>query len=235
MKIDIWSDVACPWCYVGKRRLEGALRAFEHSSEVTVIWHSFELDPGAPEAVDGEPVTRLAAKYRVSRADAEAMQARMTAAAAGEGLQFHLDRVRSGNTHHAHRLLHLALESGRQDQLKERLLAAYFTEGAAVGDRRVLLGLAVEAGLDEQAAREVLQGDAFGSAVRDDEREAARLGITGVPFFVIDRTYGISGAQPSEVILGALRTAWTESHPLQMVGVPGGPAITCTDGSCDLS
>lgn len=232
MNIEIWSDVACPWCYIGKRRLEGALRVFEHSSEVTVTWHSFELDPAAPAAVVGEPVARLAAKYHVSRTDAEAMQARMTAAAAGEGLQFHLEQVRSGNTYHAHRLLHLAREAGRQDQLKERLLAAYFTEGAAVGDRDALLGLAVEAGLDAEAAREVLQGDAFGTAVRDDEREAARLGINGVPFFVIDRTYGISGAQPSDVIVGALRTAWTESHPLQMVGVPGGPAAACADGSC---
>jgi predicted DsbA family dithiol-disulfide isomerase len=234
MNVEIWSDVVCPWCYIGKRRFEVAIADFEHRDDVTVTWRSFELDPGAPASTLGDPAERLAAKYGMSRADAEAAQARVTANAATEGLDFHLGRARSGNTFDAHRLIHHALSTGRQDQMKERLMSAYFVEGRPIGDREVLAELATEVGLDEATVREVLANGTFGDAVRHDEQEARQLRITGVPFFVIDRAYGISGAQPSELIASALRGAWSDSHPLQMVPVAGDAGVECTDESCDI-
>ncbi|MGA8415445.1 MAG: DsbA family oxidoreductase [Candidatus Dormiibacterota bacterium] len=233
MEIEIWSDVVCPWCYIGKRRFEGALAAFHHRGEVNVTWRSFQLDPSAPARTEGDPVERLAAKYGMSRAAAEAAQARVTANAATEGLDFHLDRARSGNTFDAHRLIHLAHSVGRQDALKERLMAGYFVEGAAIGEHDVLTRLAVEAGLEEGAVRDVLAGDAYADDVRHDELEARQLGITGVPFFVLDRAYGVSGAQPSELILGAMQQAWTAAHPLQMVAA-GDVDSVCADDSCAI-
>jgi predicted DsbA family dithiol-disulfide isomerase len=234
MKVEIWSDVVCPWCYIGKRRFEGALADFEHRDDVDVTWHSFELDPSAPASTVGDPAERLAAKYGMSRADAEAAQTRMTSTAAAEGLDFHLDLARSGNTFDAHRLLHLAQSAGKQGELKERLMAAYFTEGDAIGEPDVLVRLATEVGLDEADVREVLASDAYAAEVRRDEQDARQIGITGVPFFVVDRAYGISGAQPSELILSALRKAWADSHPLQMVHAGGGAEDSCTDDSCAL-
>jgi predicted DsbA family dithiol-disulfide isomerase len=231
MKVEIWSDVVCPWCYIGKRRFEGALADFEHRDEVSVIWRSFQLDPNAPTTAQGDPLDRLVAKYGMSRADAERAQARVTATAATVGLDFHLDRARSGNTFDAHRLLHHALSAGKQSDLEERLMAAYFVDGEAVGEPEVLARLATEVGLKESAVREVLASDAFAAEVRQDELEARRLGISGVPFFVIDRTYGVSGAQPSELMLSTLDQAWADSHPLTMVPV-GGDDASCTDESC---
>jgi predicted DsbA family dithiol-disulfide isomerase len=232
MNVEIWSDIVCPWCYIGKRRFEAAAADFAHRDEVSVTWRSFELDPSAPASAPGDPVDRLAAKYGMSRADAQAAQARVTANAATEGLDFHLDRARSGNTFDAHRLLHHALPAGRQAELKERLMAAYFVEGQAVGEREVLVQLATEVGLDEATVREVLATGAFADAVRHDEHEARELRITGVPFFVIDRAYGIAGAQPAELIASALARAWADSHPLQMVPVGGDTGVECTDDSC---
>jgi predicted DsbA family dithiol-disulfide isomerase len=231
MQVEIWSDVVCPWCYIGKRRFEAALAGFEHRDEVGVTWRSFQLDPGASAITEGDPLDRLAAKYGMSRADAERAQARVTANAAQEGLTFHLERARSGNTFDAHRLLHHALAAGKQPALKERLLAGYFTEGEAVGEPEVLTRLAGEVGLDEPGVREVLNTGAFAAEVRHDEEEARRLGISGVPFFVVDRRYGISGAQPPAVILSTLEQAWADAHPLTMVPV-GGTDASCTDADC---
>jgi predicted DsbA family dithiol-disulfide isomerase len=231
MKVEIWSDVVCPWCYIGKRRFETALAGFEHREEVTVIWRSFQLDPNAATTADGDPLDRLVAKYGMSRADAERAQAGVTATAATVGLDFHLERARSGNTFDAHRLVHHALSAGKQHDLEERLMAAYFVDGEAVGEPEVLARLATEVGLEESAVRGVLASDVFAAEVRQDEQEARRLGVSGVPFFVIDRTYGISGAQPSELMLSTLDQAWADSPPLTMVPV-GGDAAGCTDESC---
>src|ERR1700693_3772933 len=160
MEIEIWSDVVCPWCYIGKRRFERALAAFDQQSEVNVTWRSFQLDPSAPATTVGDPVARLAAKYGMSRAAAEAAQARVTANAATEGLDFHLDRARSGNTFDAHRPIHYAHSAGRQDALKERLMAAYFVEGAAIGEPDVLARLAGEGGVGASRTRAALGGGA---------------------------------------------------------------------------
>jgi predicted DsbA family dithiol-disulfide isomerase len=226
--VEIWSDIACPWCYVGKRRLEAALAAFEHRDEVTVTWRSFELDPAAPRerAVDG--ATHLAEKYGTSRDQALAMQQRMTDVAAGERLDFRFDLARGGNTFDAHRLLHLAAAHGAQDAMKERLMRAYLTEGEAIGDPAVLERLALEAGLPADDIRDVLGGDRYAAEVREDERTAAGLGIHAVPFFVVDRALGASGAQPAEVLGELLRRGW-EAHAAIPV-VAGGEA--CGPDGC---
>ena len=205
MKVEIWSDVVCPWCYIGKRRFESALARFEHADEVEVVWRSFELDPEAPVR-RGPTLEHLARKYGISEEQAAQMHERMTALAAAEGIEFHLDETQGGNTFDAHRLLHLAKEHGKQGELKERLMRAYFTESEPVGEREVLARLAGEVGLTDAA--EVLASDAYADAVRADEREARLLGISAVPFFVIDRYYGIEGAQPADAILQALDGAW---------------------------
>jgi predicted DsbA family dithiol-disulfide isomerase len=232
VKVEIWSDVVCPWCYIGKRRFEAALERFEHRDDVEVVWRSFELDPSAPTQRAGALDEHLAAKYAMTLDDARAMQAQMTQAAADEGLIFRFDRARSGNTLDAHRLIHLAAERGVQDAVKERLLLAYFSEGAPVSDRDTLLRLAVEAGMDADDVRGVLASDAYVDAVRADEREAAALGIRGVPFFVIERTYGVSGAQPGDVLLEVLAKAWADAHSLTTVGGRSPSAGACDDGSC---
>lgn len=244
MLIEIWSDVVCPWCAVGRARFERALADFEHADEVEVRWRSFELDPTAPRVRDEDQAAHLAAKYGRTREQAAEMLDQMTATAAAEGLTFRFDLARAGNTFDAHRLLHLAHEVGAargeaaavQDQLKARLLTGYLSEGAAIGEVDTLRGLAVDAGLPADAVDETLAGDRFAEEVRADEREAQDLAISAVPFFVIDRRYGVAGAQPSEVLLGALRRAWSERSPLTVIGAAdtSGHAHddACADGSC---
>jgi predicted DsbA family dithiol-disulfide isomerase len=234
VKVEIWSDVVCPWCYIGKRRFERALAAFPHRDEVEVRWRSFELDPSAAAAAEGDPVERLARKYGMTREAALAAQARVAGIAAEEGLDYHLEATRPGNTADAHRLLHLAAERGVQDAVKERLMAAYFTERLAVGDRETLLALVAEVGLDAAEAREALAGDAFAADVAADEREAAALGITGVPFFVLDRRYGVSGAQPAELLGQALERAWADAHPITVLTPADADGDACSDGSCPV-
>lgn len=230
MKVEIWSDVVCPWCYLGKRRFESALERFEHKADVDLRWRSFELDPSAPAVRDGDPVQRLADKYGMSRAQAVAANERVTSLAAAEGLDYHLDRARSGNTFDAHRLLHFAADQGCQDALKERFFRAYFTETEPIGDHKTLVKLAVDVGLDEHAVRDVLASAQFADGVRADEQQAAAYGISGVPFFVIDRRYGVSGAQPADVILETLRRAWADSEPLRVVAPDD--SASCDGDTC---
>jgi predicted DsbA family dithiol-disulfide isomerase len=228
MHVEIWSDIACPWCYVGKRRFEAALAAFEHRDEVTVTWRSFELDPEAPRERPVDGATHLAEKYGTSREQAVAMQQRMTDVAAEEGLAFRFDIARAGNTFDAHRLIHLAAAHGMQDAMKERLMAAYLTEGEPIGDPATLEKLAVAAGLPEDEVRDVLAGDRFAADVREDETTAAQFGIHAVPFFVVDRALGASGAQPSEVFGELLRRGWEARRPIPVV--TGGEA--CGPDGC---
>jgi predicted DsbA family dithiol-disulfide isomerase len=215
--VEIWSDIACPWCYVGKRRFEAALAAFEHADEVEVTWRSFELDPEAPAERPRSGAEHLAEKYGTSLEQAQAMNDRMTEVAAGEGLEFHFERARGGNTFDAHRLVHLAAEHGKQDAMKERLMRAYFTEGELMSDAETLVRLAAELGLPDAEVRELLAGDRFAAAVRDDEGTGAALGIRGVPFFVVDRAFGASGAQPPEALGELLRHAWEARPRIEVV------------------
>ena len=233
MKVEIWSDVVCPWCYIGKRRFEAALARFAHRDEVELVWRSFELDASAPpsDATQGTYAQRLAQKYGRSVAEAQAMIDGMTATAAEEGLDFRFDLARPGNTFDAHRLLHLALETGLQDALKERLDRATFTEGSPASDHAALRALAVEVGLPAADVDAVLASDRYADAVRADEAQARAYGINGVPFFVVDGRYGISGAQPAEVVLSALEQAWSDRAPLTLVST-GGDAPGCEGDAC---
>ena len=231
MKVEIWSDVVCPWCYIGKRRFEAAMARFAHAGEVELVWRSFELDGSAPPspAEAGAYVERLASKYGRTTEQAQGMLDSMTATAAEEGLDFRFDLSRPGNTFDAHRLLHLALEHGRQDALKERLDRATFSEGLAVSDHSALTALAVEVGLPADEVEAVLSTDRYAEAVRADEAQAAAYGISGVPFFVVDGKYGISGAQPADLVLQALEQAWSERAPLTLVSTGG---ESCEGDAC---
>ncbi len=233
MKVEIWSDVVCPWCYIGKRRFERALADFAHRDEVEVLWRSFELDPAArPSGENTTPhADRLAAKYRRTTEQAQQMLDHMTETAAAEGLTFRFDLSRTGNTFDAHRLLHLALEHGLQDELKERLDRATFGEGLSVSDHDELAALAVEVGLGEGEVRDVLASDGYAGAVRADEAQAQAYQITGVPFFVVDGRYGVSGAQPPEQISQVLAKAWQEKHPVTVLA-GGGEGEVCEGDSC---
>jgi len=231
LRIDIWSDVACPWCYVGKRRLEGALARFEHADDVEVRWHAFELDPSTPKEVDMSVpyAERLARKYRTSPAAAQQMIDRMAGQAAEDGIEMRFDIARPGNTFDAHRIIHLAGERGLQDAMKERLLKAYMTEGELVSDHETLARLAGEVGLDAEEARSVLASDQYAQEVRDDEAKAAALGITGVPCFVLAEQFGVTGAQPVETLLRVLERAWREVAPAPIEFAEG---ATCGPDGC---
>jgi predicted DsbA family dithiol-disulfide isomerase len=215
--VEIWSDIACPWCYIGKRRFEAALAEFEHRDDVRVTWRSFELDPSAPSESEGDRAVRLAEKYGMSVERAREMGQQMTATAADEGLDFHLDIQRSGNTFDGHSVIHLAAEHGLQNAMKERLLRAYFTEGELMSDHDALVRLAGEVGLDPDEVREMLAGDRFAAEVREDERTASAFGISAVPTFVIDRAIGASGAHPPEALLELLSQGWARREPAPVI------------------
>jgi predicted DsbA family dithiol-disulfide isomerase len=211
LQIHIWSDVVCPWCYVGKRRFEHALGDFAHRDHVEVTHRSFQLDPTRPRGETANRRRMLMSKYRRSAAEVLEMDAKMEALAAAEGLEYHLtDANLTGNTFDAHQLLHLAKTHGLQDVMIERLYRAYFTELLSLFERESLATLAGEAGLDTTEARQALEDGAFADAVAEDLNDAKRFGVTGVPFFVVDNRYAVSGAQPTEVFSQLLSRAWEE-------------------------
>jgi len=221
VKVEIWSDVACPWCAIGTRRIAAALEHFPH--EVEVRYRSFELDPNAPREHEGDRSDRLAAKLGTDVAQVRAMEARLAGIAAEDGLELRFDRARDGNTADAHRLLHLAWDLGGsalQSTVKSALVKALFTDGEPIGSVEALRRIAVAAGLPEADVDRVLRSDEYLDAVREDEAQARRYGITGVPFFVIDGRYGLSGAQPADTLAQALEQAWHESQ----AGTPSGNA-----------
>jgi predicted DsbA family dithiol-disulfide isomerase len=242
MLVEIFSDVVCPWCAIGKRRFEAALADFEHADEVAVVFRAFELDPRAPREVDGDYAERLARKYGMTRDQALKANARLTAMAAAEGLDFHFERVRPGRTFDAHRLLHHAGLAGAavQGALKDRLFAAYFTEGAAVGRPEVLADLAADVGLDPDECAAVLASDRYAAEVRAEEQAALDIGVTGVPFFLLDGRFGIPGAQDAETILAVLRRAWAKEHSVDadvdasaaMGAAAAVPVDACGDEAC---
>jgi predicted DsbA family dithiol-disulfide isomerase len=214
VRIEVWSDVVCPWCYIGKRRLETALARFPHRDEVEVVWRSFQLDPSVPEGQTHPTLPALAAKYGRPVEEMRAMMRHVEETAAGEGLEYSLADGVSGNTLLAHELVHLAAERGLQAQTKERLLHAYFEQGRPVFDVDSLAPLAVEVGLDEAEVRAALADHRYRPAVLADIATAQQLGATGVPFFVVDRRYGAAGAQPADVLLQLLERAWAERAPV---------------------
>ncbi|MBO9520090.1 MAG: DsbA family oxidoreductase [Nocardioidaceae bacterium] len=239
MRIEIWSDVVCPWCYIGKRRLEHALASSDLPAEdVEIVWRSFQLDPAAP-AVPVETVAdSLGRKYGGGPEAGRQMIDRVEAVAAEEGMIWRHHASLRVSTVDAHRLLHLALETGGpqlQGRFKEALLSAYFEQTANVADHETLTRLAVEAGLDAASVEQVLSSDTYAAEVEADIREAASLGANGVPFYVVDRKYGISGAQPAEVFTQVLERAWNESHPkLDLVATNSDGADACGPDGCAI-
>lgn len=235
MKVEIWSDVVCPWCYIGKRRFESALANFGHRDQVEVTWRSYQLDPEAPRNSEQTVNEVLAQKYGVDLAGAAETNKRVSTIAAQDGLEYHLESARHLNTFDAHRLVHLAATHHLQDQMEERLFKAYFTDGIALGETEELVKLAAEVGIDADEARAVLESSTYADEVRADIQRARMLGIQGVPFYAVDEKYGISGAQPSEVFKEVLEKTWTESHPLLKIGSVAQDAGTCDGDTCVTS
>src|ERR1700733_13314772 len=208
MRVDIWSDIVCPWCYVGKARFEKALSGFAHRDEVEVVYHSFELDPGYPADERGETnLTMLASKFGMSAAQARQADGQVASLARAEGLGFDAERP-IGNTFDLHRVIHLGLAKGVQRELLTAVNEAYFAPARQVFDHDVISDVAAGAGLDPAAVREVLDSDAWADEARQDEAQAQQIGITGVPFFVLDMRLGVSGAQSAELLARALDQAW---------------------------
>jgi predicted DsbA family dithiol-disulfide isomerase len=229
LEVQVWSDIACPWCYVGKRRLETALAAFSRRDAVSVRWRAFELDPTAPPVREatGPYAERLAKKYRMSTAQAEQRLRQLTEVAAVEGLELRFDRIRSGNTFDAHRLIALARAGGLEGAAKERLMRAYFTDGLAVGDPSVLVQLGEEIGIPGATVHDMLASDLHSEEVRADEKLAHELGISGVPFFVLGGRLAVSGAQPAAVLGAAFEQAWAEGQ-----GAPVTSGVACGSDAC---
>ncbi|WP_432024293.1 DsbA family oxidoreductase [Streptomyces parvus] len=235
MRVEIWSDIACPWCYIGKARFEKGLAEFAHRDEVEVVHRSFELDPSRAKGDTALVIDMLAEKYGRSREEAAAMEANVAANAQSEGLGYRTEGRDHGNTFDIHRLLHLAKARGRQDELLTLAYRANFAEERSVFDAEVLVALAEEAGLDADEARAVLADpEAYADDVRTDEREAAELGANALPFFVLDRRYGISGGQPSEVFVQALEQAWKDRPAIALTTVGGDAAACDADGACEV-
>jgi len=233
MRIDVWSDVVCPWCYVGIANLDVALEAFEHSDDVEVFYRSYQLDPSAPARDETPAVTLLARKYGTTEAEIEKGQARLVALGADRDIEFNFDRTIRGNTLDAHRLLHLAAENGKQDALKRRLLRAFFTEGEAIGEHQTLRRLAVEVGLDPAEVDDVLASERYGNDVIIDIASARKMGVSGVPFFVVDERLAVAGAQPPEVLSDLLGQAWESRQPT-VVTVAGSTGEACGPEGCEI-
>lgn len=228
MKIEIWSDVACPWCFVGKRRFESALAEFPHRDDVEVVWRSYQLDPTLPAHYDGSELEYLSSRKGLPADQVAGMFRHVADQGRAEGLRFDFDKVVVANSFTAHRLIHLAAAHGKQHEAKERLLSDHFEHGRDIGNQEYLLEVADALGIDGAEAAELFSTDKYAADVRADISEARALGISGVPFFVIDRKYGLSGAQPAATFTAALEQAWQESHPLVMMGA--GTAEAGSDG-----
>jgi len=231
MRIDIWSDVVCPWCAIGKAHLEEALGSFDHSDDVVIRWRSFELDPSAPAVRTGNYAGMIAKKYGMDEEQAQAMVDQMTARGEAVGVDFRFDRVQPGNTFDAHRVIHLGGLRGMQTEVKSRMLKGYLADGEAIGLPEVVHKLGVEAGLDPDEVTAVLETEAFADEVRADELLASQLQVTGVPFFVFDGRFAVAGAQPPEVLLEVLQRAWSDREP-QLEIVAEGDA--CGPEGCEI-
>lgn len=233
MKVEIWSDIACPFCYIGKREFENALAKFPGKDHVEVVWKSFQLDPDAPKRSDDDMYTMLEKKKGGSREQMKAMVGGIVDRAKTLGLDYDMESSVMVNTYDGHRLIQLAKTKGLGSAMEEALFKGYFVDGADLSDQATLQRLGEEAGLTAQDIQALWSGDAFGDAVRADVREGQRVGVRGVPFFVIDRKYGVSGAQAEDHFLGALQQAWGE-RPVPVLEMTGADGATCDpQGKCD--
>lgn len=234
MKVEIWSDFMCPFCYIGKRRFETALNQFPHKEEVEVVYRSFELDPNTSYKPGVSIIDILSAKYGMSIEQVQASNDNITKQAAQDGLTYHLDKIIPSNSFDAHRLVHFASQHGKMKEMTERLFLAYFTETRNLEEKGLLADLAAEVGLSRDDAAAVLAGDAFSAEVRADEEAANRIGVRGVPFFVLGGKYAVSGAQPVDVFIDALQKAYGEEKPLILISDDDNADGICTDGSCEV-
>ena len=234
MRIDVWSDVVCPWCYVGLANLDLALEQFDHAAEVEVVIHSFQLDPRAVTQSPEEHTEALARKYGTTIGQVRANQARIVSLGAERGIDFRFDRAISGNTFDAHRLLHLALDRGLQRPMKDRLGQAYYTDGDPIGEHDTLRKAAADVGLDPTEVDEVLSSDAYADAVAADIAVARENDISGVPFFVADSRLALSGAQAPEVLLKVIRKAWDQRSPAITLQPGTDDSGACGPGGCAI-
>lgn len=229
MRVDIWSDVVCPFCYIGKKRLEHV--AEEAGIELEIHWHSFELDPNAPAKHETSNTERLAKKYGRSYAEMEEMERNVAAMAAAEGIDFQWQKANSGNSFNAHRIIHLAQSKGLGNEAEEAFFHAYMTEGLAIGEREVVEEIASRIGLDNAEVEYVLDSDELADFVRHDEQIAhEQLKVTGVPFFVFEQKLALSGAQPREVFLQALQQAQSSSN----AEIEQTDTAQCHDDQCEI-
>lgn len=241
MEVAIWSDYACPFCYIGKRRFELALNSFPHSDKVDVTFKSFQLDPYAEKDIDKTVYTMLAEKQGITEERAKVASEQIAAQAKELGLDYQFDTMILTNTFAAHRLSHYAKEQGKMYEMIERILKAYFTDSLKISDYDVLVKLAGEIGLDEREVLTVLQDGKYSKEVHADQSEAAQIGVQGVPFFVFNNKYAVSGAQPSEVFLEVLEKVWAEENQNKPLTILSNDSSTenvdedtCSDGSCKI-
>lgn len=231
LKVQIWSDIMCPFCYIGKRRIEEALSLFEHKDTVEIEWKSFELDASFIASEDDSLVEHLAEKYRKDSDWAQTMLDNMTQNAKSAGLDFHFEKAVLANSHHAHRLLHLAKKHHLANELEELLFKAYLTEGKDLNNLNTLSEMGIAVGLEAEAVAEVLHSDDYSKEVKQDIQEANTIGVQGVPFFVFDNKYAISGAQPATAFLQTLEKVWEEGQFDSKVTLLN----TSTENSCDIN
>lgn len=234
VKIEVWSDYVCPFCYIGKRQLEQAIASSGYEGQIEVQFKSYLLDPNTPVNTESSVYEELQRKYQMSEQDVKNMTNNVVLRAKEVGLDYNFDEMKSANTVAAHRLTKWAEEKGFGAAFNERLLKAYFLEGAALGNADVLVALAKEVGLDEQQALQVFHSTNYAVEVEHDIAEAQQLGVRGVPFFVLDNKYGISGAQPKEVFEQTIEKAASEAGLLKKLHMQGDAGLSCTDDSCDF-
>lgn len=232
MKIEIWSDIMCPFCYIGKRKLERALQKFEHREKAAISWHSYMLQPGLKYEKGKKIYDFLAESKGMHYDHAVAMTQQVAEMAKEVGLDFNFDKIVVANSFDAHRLTHFAKKHSLQDKAEEKLFEAYFVEGKNIGDYAVLQEIGVEVGLDAQKVKQMLDSGDYTSAVNADVNEAQKLSIRGVPFFIFNRKWGLSGAQPEDVFLEVLEKAYEEEH--QIIEVASANDLSCEDGSCTI-
>lgn len=234
MKIEIWSDYVCPFCYIGKRQVELAIEKTGYKGQVQVVYKSFLLDPTTPVHAEDSIYNALSRKYGMSLAEAKSMTKNIAERAKEVGLEYNFDEMKTANTKAAHRLAKLAYDEGKAEKYNERLLQAYFLEGEAIGLEKVLERLAIEVGLSKQRVQEVLKSDEYEEKVEKDIYEAQQLGIRGVPFFVVDNKFGISGAQPQSVFEQTIEKAASEAGLKKTLNMVGDKGVICTDTQCEM-
>lgn len=233
MEINIWSDVRCPFCYIGKHKFEEALQGFKEKDEVKITWHSFELDPSLETDTDIDVFDYFEKAKGMPRAQAQQMMGQITEMAKSVGLAFNFEKSVVANSYDAHRLIQFAKTKGLANEIEEALFKAHFTDGINIDDKKELKTIGLSIGLEEEELEKVLASNAYTQEVEADKSKAASLGITGVPFFVFNNKYAVSGAQPTEVFSQTLATSWEEYAKAQKPLIINQGATCSTDGTCD--